>query len=167
MRVLALASRTVSNQPDDRSTAEADLTFRGFLCLTSPLKPGTRNVIQHLQSSGHKCVIITGDNVLTAAHVARSVGILGDDQTWVLTANGESPVWRSGNSVKPFAAAPSQGLCCRGDALASLSELQVAIVASRCSVFARFSPKHKEKIVDALNKRGVTTLMCGDGTNDV
>jgi cation-transporting ATPase 13A1 len=167
MRVLALASRTVSNQPDDRSTAEADLTFRGFLCLTSPLKPGTSKVIQHLQASGHKCVIITGDNVLTAAHVARSVGILGDDQTWVLTANGESPVWRSGNSVKPFAAAPVSGLCCRGDALASLSELQVAIVASRCSVFARFSPKHKEKIVDALNKRGVTTLMCGDGTNDV
>ena len=46
-----------------------------------------------------------------------------------------------GNSVKPFAAAPSQGLCCRGDALASLSELQVAIVASSLSVFAQILPQ--------------------------
>ena len=65
----------------DRSTADADLTFRGFLCLTSPLKPGTRNVIQHLQASGHKCVIITGDNVLTTGDDAACwlgrVGILG------------------------------------------------------------------------------------------
>ena len=65
----------------------------------------------------------------------------------------------------PFAAAPASGLCCRGDALASLSELQMAIVV--IGVVYWFSPNTRETIVDALNRRGVTTLMCGDGTNDV
>ena len=174
MRVLALASKAVDGAVKDwrgvaRESVETALTFRGFLCLTSPLKPGTAEVVAHLQRSGHKCVVVTGDNVLTAAHVARSVGILKDEAAFVLSYNGASPVWRCGKIVKPWAALPSLkgGLCCRGDALAGLSDLQVAIVASRCVVFARFSPKHKEQIVDALNRSGMTTLMCGDGTNDV
>ena len=60
-----------------RPEAERDLTFGGFLVLDCPLKADSRRVIGELRSSGHECVMITGDAVLTAAEVARSVGIIG------------------------------------------------------------------------------------------
>ena len=59
-----------------REAIEANLIFAGFLVLDCPLKPDSRKVIKELRSSGHDVVMITGDAVLTAAEVARQVGII-------------------------------------------------------------------------------------------
>jgi cation-transporting ATPase 13A1 len=81
-RVLAMGYRTfdkmnVSQLKDKgREYVEQDFVFAGFLVLDCPLKADTKSVISELRKSNHRCVMITGDAVLTAAEVARQVGII-------------------------------------------------------------------------------------------
>lgn len=82
-RVLALGHRLLPPHVDigtvrkwERSAVECDLIFAGFLILNCPLKSDTKYVISELQQSSHRCVMITGDGPLTAAHVAREVGMI-------------------------------------------------------------------------------------------
>ena len=61
----------------DRKSAESDCVFAGFVSFTYTIKPGTIRAITSLQAAGIRCVIITGDHLLTAFHVAKVVGIAG------------------------------------------------------------------------------------------
>ena len=82
-RVLALGHKQLA--PDvtvaklkslPRQDLEKDMMFAGFIVLTCPIKTDTASVISDLKNSGHTCVMITGDAVMTAAEVARKVGIV-------------------------------------------------------------------------------------------
>ena len=82
-RVLSMAFRKIGVTKDvsklkdkGRESIERDLTFAGFLILDCPIKPDTKSVISELTKSGHNVVMITGDAILTAAEVAKQVGIL-------------------------------------------------------------------------------------------
>ena len=85
-RVLALAYREVRKDEFtlsktfqeglDRQTMEKGLKFAGFLLLDCPVKPDSKPVITELSNTGHRCFMITGDALLTAASVARQVGII-------------------------------------------------------------------------------------------
>lgn len=82
-RVLAMAYRELGDMRNlqslkecGRDTIERNLTFAGFLVLDCPLKPDSKSVISELKKSGHAVVMITGDAILTAAEVARQVGII-------------------------------------------------------------------------------------------
>ncbi len=82
-RVLAMGYKELSNKiavsawkKRGRDIIEENLIFAGFLVLDCPLKPDSRKVIKELRSSDHNVVMITGDAVLTAAEVARQVGII-------------------------------------------------------------------------------------------
>lgn len=59
-----------------REKVECDLEFGGFLVFHCPLKPDAISTIRDLNDSSHRCVMITGDNPLTAAHVAMEVEIV-------------------------------------------------------------------------------------------
>jgi len=83
-RVLCMGYRNLGSSADvsdlrekGRSYVERDLIFGGFLVLDCPLKSDSCRVIKELKSSCHDAVMITGDSVLTAAEVARQVGIIG------------------------------------------------------------------------------------------
>jgi cation-transporting ATPase 13A1 len=99
-RVLAIAYRRLDGSIDnvkalDRASVERDLVFAGFLLLDCPLKPDSRSIILELQTSGHEVVMITGDAVLTAAEVARQVGIIDKraaSHIYQLQSNEESKV---------------------------------------------------------------------------
>lgn len=89
-RVLAIAYRELSTEEIsssnalknlDRESAESGLTFAGFLLLDCPIKPDSKPVISELSRSGHTCFMITGDALLTAASVARQVGIIPNSQS--------------------------------------------------------------------------------------
>ncbi|KAL8832209.1 MAG: hypothetical protein Q9170_004968 [Blastenia crenularia] len=190
-RVLALGYRYLATDSElgqnrinnlKREDVEADLTFAGFLVLQCPLKDDAKTAIRMLNESSHRTVMITGDNPLTAVHVARQVEII-DREVLILDApehdnGGERLVWRSVDDKinipvdpsKPLDAdiLRSKDLCVTGYALSKYKD-QAALpsLLRHVWVYARVSPKQKEDILIGLRDAGYTTLMCGDGTNDV
>lgn len=190
-RVLALAYKYLSEESEigqgrindlKREEVEAQLHFAGFLVLQTPLKDDAIKAIRMLNESSHRCVMITGDNPLTAVHVARQVEIV-DREVLILDApehdhSGENLVWKSiddkvnipVDATKPIAKEIIEGkdLCLTGYALAKFKgQPGLAQLLRHTWVYARVSPKQKEDILLGLKDAGYTTLMCGDGTNDV
>lgn len=190
-RVLALAYKQLSTDDElgakrinelKRENVEAGLTFAGFLVLHTPLKDDAKQAVQMLNESSHRVVMITGDNPLTAAHVAREVEIV-DRDVLILDApeqndNGDKLVWHSVDgriNIEVDASKPIDSeilnkydLCVTGYALAKFKD-QVGWhqILRYTWVYARVSPKQKEELLLGYKDMGYFTLMAGDGTNDV
>jgi manganese-transporting P-type ATPase len=75
-RKLGNARDLAKHKDRGRGATERDFDFAGFLVLDCPLKPDSKSVISELRKSRHRVVMITGDALLTAAEVARQVGII-------------------------------------------------------------------------------------------
>lgn len=190
-RVLALGYKYLSSDNEisqsrindlTRDEVEADLVFAGFLVLQCPLKDDALKAVRMLNESSHRVIMITGDNPLTAVHVARQVEIV-DRDVLILDApendeSGEKLVWktvddRTSTPVDPSAPLDaeiirSKDLCVTGYALAKYrASPALRQILRHAWVYARVSPKQKEEILVGLKDMGYTTLMCGDGTNDV
>lgn len=191
-RVLALGYRFLSTESEfgqgrindlKREDVEADLHFGGFLVLQCPLKDDALKAMRMLNESSHRVVMITGDNPLTAVHVARQVEIV-DREALILdapehdTSSGSKLVWRSVDDKFSVPVDPTEpldreilqtkDLCITGYALEQF-KYQKALpdLLRHTWVYARVSPKQKEDILLGMKDAGYTTLMCGDGTNDV
>lgn len=190
-RVLALAYKYLSTESElgsgrinefKREQIECDLTFAGFLVLHCPLKDDAKKSVQMLNESSHRVVMITGDNPLTAVHVAREVEIV-DRDVLILDApehdeSGEKLIWRSVDDKTNIPVDPTQpidtaildnkDLCVTGYALAKFKgRVGLRSILRYTWVYARVSPKQKEEILTGLKDLGYHTLMAGDGTNDV
>lgn len=190
-RVLALAYKHLTTDTElgsgkinelKRENVEAQLTFAGFLVLHCPLKEDAKESIRMLNESSHRVVMITGDNPLTAVHVAREVEIV-DRDVLILDAperddSGEKLVWRSVDDLTSIPVDPTKpldkeildtkDLCVTGYALAKFKGQPAFLSLIRHTwVYARVSPKQKEEILMGLKDLGYYTLMAGDGTNDV
>ena len=190
-RVLALAYKYLSTNDEigqnrinnlKREEVESELHFAGFLVLQCPLKDDAFKAVQMLNESSHRVVMITGDNPLTAVHVARQVDIV-DRDVLILDApehddSGEKLVWRSVDDKTNIPVDPSQDLdkniletkdlCVTGYGLAKLKgQTGFQQLLRHAWIYARVSPKQKEDILLGLKSAGYTTLMAGDGTNDV
>ncbi|KFA68912.1 hypothetical protein S40285_05427 [Stachybotrys chlorohalonatus IBT 40285] len=190
-RVLALAYKQLSTESElgaskindlKREKVEADLTFAGFLVLHCPLKEDAKEAVVMLNESSHRVVMITGDNPLTAVHVAREVEIV-DRDVLILdapddNAGGKKLVWKSVDDkisidvdpTKPIdpSILKNNDLCVTGYALAQFNDQAGWKSLLRHTwVYARVSPKQKEEILLGLKDMGYYTLMAGDGTNDV
>ncbi|KAJ5106004.1 hypothetical protein NUU61_003351 [Penicillium alfredii] len=190
-RVLSLAYKYLSSDSElsqgrvnnySRSEIEADLIFAGFLVLQCPLKEDAIKSVRMLNESSHRVVMITGDNPLTAVHVARQVEIV-DREVVILDApehdnSGTRLVWRTiddkmNTNVDPTKPLDpeilnSKDICITGYALAKFKgQKALPDLLRHTWVYSRVSPKQKEDILLGLKDAGYTTLMCGDGTNDV
>lgn len=189
-RVLALGRRLIGSlthqQVRDMSRAdvEKDLEFAGFLVISCPLKPDSRNIIQEIVNSSHRVLMITGDSPLTACHVAKELGITMKKKTLILSRDlgeGGDEEWKwisveedvkrgVSDSIKSNDFFSSFDLCLTGDGMNFLLDLNVKVfqqILPHIAVFARVAPKQKEYVITSLRSQGFTTLMCGDGTNDV
>jgi cation-transporting ATPase 13A1 len=190
-RVLALGYKYLS-QDSELSTAkvnklkredtEGDLIFAGFLVLSCPLKGDAKKAVRMLNESSHRVVMITGDNPLTAVHVAREVEIV-DRGVLILDAPEEEDsehelVWRNVDETISIPVKPADpidpkilrenDICITGYALAKVKDsAHIVELLTHTWVYARVSPIQKEFILTVLKDAGYTTLMCGDGTNDV
>ncbi|KAG5645949.1 hypothetical protein DXG03_004741 [Asterophora parasitica] len=187
-RVLALGMKEMEAMGIDkinklpRDKAESGLVFGGFLVFHCPLKPDAVEAIKMLADSSHRCVMITGDNPLTAVHVARDVEIV-DREALILDlredpAHDADLVWRTVDESKIIPVNPAEPLdtslfdeydiCITGAAMKQYEARPTwNDLVQNTWVYARVSPSQKEYILTTLKTLGYTTLMAGDGTNDV
>lgn len=139
LRVLGAATGT-PGENEMRS-----LTFCGMQGMQDPPRPGVQEAVAALQRGGVQVVMITGDAESTAVAIARQLGILPNT---------------SSTSVLP----PSSVLT--GKQLDTLSQRQLQERINSVSVFARTNPRHKMRIVEAMQSQGHIVAMTGDGVND-
>ena len=142
LRVLAIARRPLpagSAVPGQRAEAEHDLCLLGLVAMLDPARPEVAAAIRQVHRAGIRVNVVTGDNGLTAAAIARQVGI-GSPRMQVVT----------------------------GAELDAMSEPELdALLNSGAEiVFARSSPEAKLRIADALRATGQVVAMTGDGVND-
>jgi len=132
LRVLAVARKDNAQRAD----AECGMTFLGLVGMIDPPRAEARAAIARCGEAGIRVVMITGDHPLTAAAVARELGI----------ADG--------------------GRVVTGAKLEAMDANELSRAAESVSVFARVSPAHKLHLVEALQRRGHVVAMTGDGVND-
>lgn len=182
-RVLALAFKSL---PDmmvsearslERDVVESGLTFAGFAVFNCPIRSDSAAVLSELKNSSHDLVMITGDQALTACHVASQVHIVSKPALILyLSHNGEGYEWMSPDETEIMrynvkeveALAETHDLCIGGDCIEMLQNTSAVVrVIPYVKVFARVAPAQKELILTTFKIVGRITLMCGDGTNDV
>lgn len=183
-RVLALGRRDLGlmshQQIRDvtRDEAEKNLQFVGFVVISCPLKPDSRKIIKEIIESSHRVMMITGDSPLTACHVASELHFARSQNLLILSKKDQEWIWMSVDESIEIPVIPkdvrnffeSYDLCLTGDGMNHLLESHGKFFKSllpHIKVFARVAPKQKEYVITALRSLGITTLMCGDGTNDV
>ncbi|RDX85868.1 putative manganese-transporting ATPase PDR2, partial [Mucuna pruriens] len=176
-RVLALAYKSLADmtvseaRSMDRDIVESGLTFAGFVVFNCPIRSDSATVLSELKESSHDLVMITGDQALTACHVASQVHIISKP-TLILgpARNGEGYNWMSPDETENIrysekeveSLSESHDLCVGGDCIEMLQQTSAHLL-----VFARVAPEQKELIMTTFKTVGRVTLMCGDGTNDV
>ena len=134
LRVLALATGTVARAGAMSLTS---LTMIGLVGMEDPPAAGVAATVQRFRDAGIRTVMLTGDQLVTAEAVARTVGVLGP--------GGASLDARSLSTLD-------------GDALLT----RLATV----NVLSRVSPEDKLRVVGGLQRRGEIVAMLGDGVND-
>lgn len=139
LRVLALGIRYWDKEPDQITSeiVEADLTFVGMVGMIDPPRDEAKQAVAEAKSAGVRTIMITGDHVITASAIARSLGILDAGQKAIM-----------------------------GSELAKMTDEQLAMQIEDYSVYARVAPEHKVRIVNAWKSKGKVVAMTGDGVND-
>jgi Ca2+-transporting ATPase len=139
LRVLGMAYRVVSAKPEevDSDHLEKDLVFAGLVGMIDPAREEVKPALLKAIGAGIRTIMITGDYPNTAKAIAESIGLL-----------------RPGHRVVT------------GADLEAMSDEKLSEEVKTIDVFARVSPEHKMRIVNALRANDETVAMTGDGVND-
>ncbi|HIE38306.1 MAG TPA: cation-translocating P-type ATPase [Anaerolineales bacterium] len=139
LRVLAVAYRMMDAPPEklDPEVVEQDLTLIGLVAMIDPARPEVRPAVEKARHAGIRTIMVTGDYPDTARAIAQQIGLLRPD-----------------------------GEVVSGAELSEMTDEALAERIERVDVFARVSPQHKVRIVEALKARDHVVAMTGDGVND-
>ena len=137
LRVLAFAYKEVPDGFEPGPDDEKNLTFLGLIAMMDPPREESMAAVSECIAAGIKPVMITGDHKITAAAIAKRIGILQDESE-----------------------------ACEGSVIDSMSDEELQEFVEKISVYARVSPEHKIRIVRAWQEKGNIVAMTGDGVND-
>ena len=137
LRVLAFASRTLDAVRGLTLADEHGFTFIGLVSMIDPPRPEAVRAVADAARGGVRTIMITGDHKVTATAIARQIGIFRD---------GDEAL--------------------SGVELDELDDSALDERLARVSVYARVSPEHKIRIVEAWQRKGRIVSMTGDGVND-
>ena len=139
LRVLAIAYSEITELPSQITTEqiEQNLIFVGLIGMIDPPREGVKEAVETCRRAGIKTVMITGDHIATAKAIAKELGILRNHD-----------------------------LAITGEELDKIPKETLQKNIMQYSVFARVTPEHKVKIVEAFRSTGAVVAMTGDGVND-
>ena len=139
LRVLGMAYRLINVAPEEigDEALENDLVFTGLLGMIDPAREEVKPALQQATGAGIRTIMITGDYPKTARAIAEDIKLLHE-----------------GHNVMT------------GKELDEIDDDQLKMEVERTDVFARVSPEHKMRIVNALRENGEVVAMTGDGVND-
>ena len=139
LRVLAMAYKVLDHKPtaEEIKELESNLTYIGMVGMIDPPRLEVKDAVQECKEAGIKTVMITGDHKITAIAIAKSLGILENDDEAIT-----------------------------GTELEEMSDEELIRNIRKYSVYARVSPEHKVRIVKAWQANGEIVAMTGDGVND-
>ncbi|GCL34415.1 ATPase, P-type (transporting), HAD superfamily, subfamily IC [Planktothrix agardhii CCAP 1459/11A] len=139
LRVLGFATRPLTILPPEgeEESAEQELVWLGLVGMLDAPRPEVREAVKLCREAGIRPVMITGDHQLTAKVIAQDLGI-----------------------------AELDSVSLTGQELQKLTQAELEQQVEQVSVYARVSPEHKLRIVQALQKNGEFVAMTGDGVND-
>ncbi|WP_025642174.1 calcium-transporting P-type ATPase, PMR1-type [Schnuerera ultunensis] len=139
LRVLAFAFRKYDHMPNDLTSEsiENDMVLVGLVGMIDPPREEAKDAIKRCEEAGIKAVMITGDYKETAFAIAKELGMAEDEDEAIM-----------------------------GKELDGVSDDDLKDLVKQKRVYARVSPEHKVRIVNALKANGEITAMTGDGVND-
>nr|WP_317282877.1 calcium-translocating P-type ATPase, PMCA-type [uncultured Sellimonas sp.] len=137
LRVLGFAYKKLENKREVTEEDEYHFTFLGLISMMDPPREESKAAVAECIRAGIKPVMITGDHKVTAAAIAKRIGILKEESE-----------------------------ACEGADIENLSDEQLKDFVEHISVYARVSPEHKIRIVKAWQEKGNIVSMTGDGVND-
>lgn len=139
LRVLGCAYKEIDHIPskEEMENIESDLIFIGMVGMIDPPREEAKVAVEKCKTAGIKVVMITGDHKITATAIAKKLGILENEDEAIT-----------------------------GLELEQMSDADLERNVKNFSVYARVSPEHKVRIVNAWQKNGDVVAMTGDGVND-
>ena len=137
LRVLAFTYREIPENHILTMEDEKHLVFLGLIAMMDPPREESKAAVAECIKAGIRPVMITGDHKITAAAIAKRIGILHDLSE-----------------------------ACEGADIENMSDEQLKEFVPNISVYARVSPEHKIRIVRAWQEKGMIVAMTGDGVND-
>ena len=139
LRVLAMGYKVLDHKPtaEDKANLESGLTYIGMIGMIDPPRLEAKDAVAKCKSAGIKTVMITGDHKITATAIAKTLGILENEDEAIT-----------------------------GTELEEMSDEDLIKNVRKYSVYARVSPEHKVRIVKAWQANGEIVAMTGDGVND-
>ena len=142
LRIIAIAYKDLDSKGDYTiADAEQDLTFAGFVTMLDPPHEEVKEAIESVFKAHMKVFMITGDNEMTAKAIAKTIGLMNENNEFPDVINGASLQIMNDDEV-------------------------CSSFKKRAVIFSRVSPDDKFRIVDLLKKQGEIVAVTGDGVND-
>lgn len=139
LRVIACARKIYASRPSYAMVSELvnDLTLVGLIAIKDPLRSDAKHTVNVAREAGIRTILITGDHKITARTIAQEVGI-----------------------------AATESCTMEGADIEVMTDEELRKAAKTVCLYARVSPQHKLRIVQALQQNGEVVAMIGDGVND-
>lgn len=137
LRILGLAFKELKDSKQSIDEVEKNLVFVGLAGMIDPPRPEVRDALKTCENAGIKVSMVTGDHRITATAIGQQLGLIKEGARII-----------------------------DGDELEKMSDHDLSLICENVAIYARVTPEHKTRIVEALQRKGHIVAMTGDGVND-